>query len=217
MPSFPNYRGKLPTCLNALNFYHYVLLAYWSFFRPTALKCYFYQAEPQLYQSGEGRQLLQTIHIRAYRQVYLMIPGVILGVTLLINGLIWLILFGLTPISFNWSTWLLGLLSGVLGGMLLALVIGILKSLVFNLVEGIIFIIIAGIAFGVAAGLAFGIVAVMGLGITFAIVGGLVFGLAFGIAEGVTMSLVSGVIGSLVMAGLFGFLVGIAGGIAWLC
>lgn len=54
MPYFPIYRGKLPTCLNALNFYHYLLLAYWCFFRPTALKCYFYQAEPHLY----GRTLI---------------------------------------------------------------------------------------------------------------------------------------------------------------
>jgi len=217
MPHFPIYRGKLPTCLNALNFYHYLLLAYWCFFRPTALKCYFYQAEPHLYQHGTGAYLLQTIHIPAYRQVYFMIPGVVLGITLLINGLMLLILFGLTSISFTWSPWLLGLLSGVLGGMFLALVVGILKSLAFSLIEGVVFIVIVGVAFGVAAGLAFGVVAVMGLGITFALIGGLVFGLAFGIAEGVTMSLVSGVVGSLVMASLFGFLVGLPGGIAWLC
>ena len=40
MLTFPTYRGELPQCLNPLNLRHYFLLAYWVYFRPTALKCY---------------------------------------------------------------------------------------------------------------------------------------------------------------------------------
>jgi len=40
MPTFPTYHGELPRCLNPLNLRHYFLLAYWVYFRPTALKCY---------------------------------------------------------------------------------------------------------------------------------------------------------------------------------
>jgi len=40
MPTFPTYRGELPQCLDPLNLRHYFLLAYWVYFRPTALKCY---------------------------------------------------------------------------------------------------------------------------------------------------------------------------------
>jgi hypothetical protein len=48
MPTFPTYDGELPQCLNPLNPRHYLLVLYWIFFRPTALKCYLYQAEPLL-------------------------------------------------------------------------------------------------------------------------------------------------------------------------
>ena len=54
MPDFPTYRGELPRCLNPRNPRHYLLLAYWIYFRPTALKAYLYQADPDLYRAGPG-------------------------------------------------------------------------------------------------------------------------------------------------------------------
>lgn len=72
MPTFPIYRGELPESLNPLNPRHYWLLAYWVFFRPTALNCYFYQAAPDLYRQGGWRKFLGTFKIRPYRHLYVM-------------------------------------------------------------------------------------------------------------------------------------------------
>jgi len=73
-PQFPTYHGELPACLNPLNPRHYFLLAYWIFFRPTALKCYLYQADPELYKTktGAGLGIFKTVRVRAYRNLYLM-------------------------------------------------------------------------------------------------------------------------------------------------
>lgn len=53
MPTFPTYDGELPQCLNLLNPRHYLLVLYWVFFRPTALKCYLYQANLKTYGNGK--------------------------------------------------------------------------------------------------------------------------------------------------------------------
>lgn len=71
MPTFPTYPGELPSCLNPLNLRHYFLLAYWVFFRPTALKCYLYQADPDLYRTGPGLGIFRTLRVSAYRNLYL--------------------------------------------------------------------------------------------------------------------------------------------------
>lgn len=84
MPTFPTYRGELPQCLNPLNIRHYFLLAYWVYFRPTALHCYLYQASPECYQLRGLEKIRRTWHIPAYRSLYLMsIPAILLFVLLL--------------------------------------------------------------------------------------------------------------------------------------
>ena len=73
MSTFPVYEGYLPRCLNPLNPYHWLLLLYWIYFRPTALKCYLYQADSEVYQS-EGnviRNFVQVMKLPAYRNVWL--------------------------------------------------------------------------------------------------------------------------------------------------
>lgn len=84
MPTFPTYRGELPACLNPLNPRHYLLLLYWVFFRPTALKCYLYQADPELYRA-EGWGILQTLPSKPYRSLYIMSFLVVLLVPLLVT------------------------------------------------------------------------------------------------------------------------------------
>ena len=84
MPTFPKYRGELPQCLNPLNLRHYWLLAYWVYFRPTALHCYLYQAAPECYQLRGLSKVRRTLGISAYRNLYLMgIPAVLLFALLL--------------------------------------------------------------------------------------------------------------------------------------
>jgi hypothetical protein len=58
--------------LDPLNWRHYFLLLYWVFFRPTALKCYLYRAEPELYRSEGGGFLFGQAFISiAYWNVFL--------------------------------------------------------------------------------------------------------------------------------------------------
>jgi hypothetical protein len=72
MPTFPTYDGELPKCLNPLNLRHYWLVLYWVFFRPTALKCYLYQASPKIYKSDGGwKYFFQCFKLTAYRNLFL--------------------------------------------------------------------------------------------------------------------------------------------------
>jgi WD40 repeat protein len=83
MPTFPKYRGELPQCLNPLNIRHYFLLAYWAYFRPTALHCYLYEASPEIYRAKKVR-FRQIWNIAAYRNLYLMgIPAILLFVLMI--------------------------------------------------------------------------------------------------------------------------------------
>jgi len=54
MPTFPTYRGEMPAVLSPLNPRHYLLLAYWVYFRPTAFKRYLYQADPDIYRNSDS-------------------------------------------------------------------------------------------------------------------------------------------------------------------
>ncbi len=85
MPTFPKYQGELPQCLNPSNLRHYWLLAYWLYFRPTALNCYLYQAAPECYQLRGLSKVRRTWHIQSYRNLYLMVPVAVLLLALLVG------------------------------------------------------------------------------------------------------------------------------------
>ena len=87
MPNFPSYRGELPECLSPLKLRHYSLLAYWVYFRPTALHCYLYQASPDVYQVRGYRKFLRTLRVPAYRNIYLMLP-IAIALLLVLVGLV---------------------------------------------------------------------------------------------------------------------------------
>jgi WD40 repeat protein len=72
MPIFPLDRGERPESLNPLNPYHYGLLAYWVFFRPSVLRSYLYKADPDLYQQSGWRKLRGSFKVPGYRNLYLM-------------------------------------------------------------------------------------------------------------------------------------------------
>lgn len=90
MPTFPNYRGKLPEYLNPLWIGHYFLLAYWVYFRPTALHCYLYKADPRLYQMRGLGKVFASWRSKAYRHLYLMLIGAVAWL-LILGGLIVLV------------------------------------------------------------------------------------------------------------------------------
>ncbi|NER34036.1 MAG: hypothetical protein F6J93_08330 [Oscillatoria sp. SIO1A7] len=72
MPAFPSYRGTTPKCLNPLNPYHYLLLAYWLFFRPSGFSAYLNQAEPKQKMQEGWAKFSGTLRTKACRQIYIM-------------------------------------------------------------------------------------------------------------------------------------------------
>ncbi len=153
MPRFPTYPGELPECLNPLNLRHYFLLAYWVYFRPTALKCYLYQANPELYRAGPGLDIFRTWRVPAYRNLYLMIPGVILSLSVLIGlPLLLASVWGQNTLTISWLDWVRGLSVSVL--------------------IGITFAAVGGTALGLAGGVALSALGGVTGGITLGVVGG---------------------------------------------
>ena len=98
MPNFSSYSDKLPEKLHPLNPRHYLLLAYWVFFRPTALQRYFYQASHELYQLTGWRKFYRSWRYPAYRQLYLMLPAA----SLLLAGL-GIFLYFLSTVQINFE------------------------------------------------------------------------------------------------------------------
>ncbi|WP_354635827.1 WD40 repeat domain-containing protein [Planktothricoides raciborskii] len=85
IPIFPCYSGEMPKLFNPLNPRHYLLLAYWIFFRPTALNSYFYQAAPNLHPQGGFGKFWRTWKVQAYRRLYLMFGATLLLLTILLG------------------------------------------------------------------------------------------------------------------------------------
>lgn len=138
MASFPSYSGKLPSCLNPIDPRHYFLLLYWIFFRPTALKCYLYQAKPELYKSSSRVNIFQRFKkSKAYRNLYLSVPGTILLGTVLLVMLSGLII-GLVQdkpfesLSSHLQSWSNGILPTILLSVIFVIVFSVLLNIVFG-------------------------------------------------------------------------------------
>ena len=86
MPTVPTYPVELPEGLNLLNPKHYLLVAYWVFFRPTALKCYLYQADPEIYRQGPGfREFVNGLKQPAYWRLCVIAIGVALLLSIVVG------------------------------------------------------------------------------------------------------------------------------------
>ena len=77
MPDFPAYYGSpLPKVLNPLNPYHYWLVLTWLYFRPSHLKHYLYQADPELYRASGFSAVKRSLQTPVYRNLYFIRYGV---------------------------------------------------------------------------------------------------------------------------------------------
>jgi hypothetical protein len=191
MSTFPPYHGELPRFLNPRRLRHYFLLTYWLYFRPTALKAYIYQLDPNLYRLGpEVSNFRLTSRLPAYRNLYVMI----ILLLLLIPGLL---VLSVVPVSgwvagtpIDWTT-VVGFLAGILvtvgAGIVLSVTTAIVTGNVeFGVVIGVVVTLAVGAALGLARiavlGLAFGLTIGMAFSLAVGVAGGVVFGLAFGLA-----------------------------------
>lgn len=200
MPTFPTYHGELPECLNPLSLRHYFLLAYWIYFRPTALKCYLYQADPDIYRTGPGPGIFRTWGRPAYRNLYLMMPGTIVLLSLLagVPVLLWIIWFQNVQIGIlGWAIGtivgaLIGIVFGAVGGTILGLAGGAALSMVGGVMGGVAF----GTTGAIAVGVVTSVVVDAAVGEMFRVVIGAALGIAFSVAFGAMGGVLTSTAGS---------------------
>lgn len=224
MPTFSTYNGELPSCLNPLNPRHWLLLAHWVYFRPTALKCYLYQADSELYRAGAGWTIFKTWKTPAYRNLFLSIPAICLLLSLplsLFSILLFILLkqtiFSLTGylIGFSLTGYLIGLLIGITIGLSFGAIFGSILGLSLGVARGTIVGIITAIAGGVGHGIVISVVLSINQKFNLSDIFGNSFGTLLGIATGVivclgVVAILGGVIG-IVIGVLFGTVTGVNG------
>jgi len=205
----PETNSNVPSTLNPFNPRHYLLLAYYIFFQPTALNTYLYNANPELRQTAGGDNLLATWRIPAYRNLYLMAPGMLILSSLLIALPLSLIPSWAQGTSIEWLEWVIGLIEGVALGLVFGVAFAVAKSVASGVSLGTSISITFSIAFGVAEGVVFGVAG----GIVFGLVLGIVFSVAFGLMLyallGARKSIIWNTIIGLVTAASFGFAEGV--------
>ena len=164
MSTFPKPLHPVPHCLNPLNFKHALLLAYWIYCYPTALRYYFYQACPALYKKTSGISVVKTLAVKAYCNLFLCIPLTIalVSIGLSVLGLSALALPFFSSFIFSWSHWLLGLFIGNFIGILFFLIFGITFSATAGVARGA----VSGSIISVTAGVANATVLAVVLGLS---------------------------------------------------
>jgi len=205
MPTFPTYNGELPSCLNPLKPRHWLLLAYWVYFRPTALRCYLYQADPELYRTGAGWTIFKTWKTPAYRNAFISIPAI----CLLLSFPFCLFPILLKPTSLSLSHYIIGLLIGITIGLSFGALFGVIMGLSFGVSRGTTVGIITAIAGGVGHNIVISIVFNINQQYNLSdIFRNILFGASMGIATGVIVGL--GVV--IVLGGIFSIVIGVAFG-----
>ncbi len=188
MSQFPKHYERLPQPLNPANLYHYLLLAYWIFFRPLALKAYLYEAGADIYNESLRRSIFSLRLQRApgYRRLLAMLPGVLILLLIMVGVPLFLITAVVQQSTPNWN--------GALLGLLLGLGIGVGAGFIFY--ESFAFTSgVAGlITFGFGGALTFSIYLGTGMNWRAFAVFGVTWGMAFGIAYGVSRFVVGGVV-----------------------
>ncbi len=187
MPVFPKYLEILPECLRLFRPFHYVLLAYWVYFRPNALKGYFYQALPELFTYEKPIGFFRKWGTSAFRNLFVMLPIVCMTLTVLLSAPITILSAWKLQVPVNWEQWFEG---GMLG-VALGVTIGMAFGMVGRVIGGVGLSTIVGVSYGIMVGVLGGVSFSVGLGVSFAslIDGALIVGAVFGIIGGSALAL----------------------------
>jgi AAA ATPase domain len=218
MPTFPTYDGELPSCLNPWNPRHYLLTLYWVYFRPTALKCYLYQADPELYREHSlVKSLTKVTRNPAYKNLWI----TSLFTTILVSASVMLIgditTKKISPHDFS-AYWFHGISSYsfiFIRKLLVIATVSFLVSLVVSTIRSFISGIAAGINFGVTGFVLIGIglscvfssinvvVGTVSIAATFGVISGPVNGVILSILFGIIYAFTNDVVGGLMGGILF--------------
>ncbi len=141
-------RADPSRCYNLWNF---LLLLYWVFFKPSALRLYIARAAPELNGKTSLRQLWHIVrHKKELRCLVQQTLFLMLTLPMLIDLCIGLFVVHFRDGTFNW----LGSVSGVIGGLAWVITLVIIRVGASGLAWGISWGIAWGIAWGVAGGIA---------------------------------------------------------------
>jgi hypothetical protein len=205
MAKFPTYRGVLPKRLNPFKLSHYALLAYWIYFRPTGIKCYFYQMLPSLFRAESHPGFFRKWSNPAYANVYLMLPILALVLVLLVSLPVTMFCGWILDVPIDWTKWREGAIFGVALGVPIGIALGVVGQIIggdaLGSVVGVVLGVTMGVLGGVSLGVAFGVVfksimdGVVTVGTIFGIVGGMA--ITLDVEIGVAMSLTFAVIGAI--------------------
>jgi hypothetical protein len=178
-----NLAPKLRRDLSLRNPFDYLLLLYWVFYFPQAVRWYV-----ETRDGGDNHPV----------QLRLGIQGLLLTV---ITPLIICSIAANLGLSVNWDFVALGVVSGVASGVVLIVVFGV----VLGVASGVAF----GVVLGVASGVTSGVVLVLVLVLGFGVVWGLTLGVVWGVALGVVSNVVWGVVWGVVLIVVWGVALGV--------
>lgn len=187
MLKFPTCSDNIPKVLRWYNPAHYVILAYWIYFRPMRLKCYFYQAFPELYNPKSPPGFFKRWGTPAYRNLFLMVPTVALVLACFAGLFATTFSSGFLNVEINWQQWQDGLGFGVAVGVALGMAMGMVGSVLGGITLGT----LMGITFGVTIGVTGGVVASVAFALEFKKLmdAGILLSGIFGILAGMAITL----------------------------
>ncbi len=187
MPTFPRYAEQLPECLKLFKPGHYLLLAYWIYFRPGAIKCYFHQAMPDLYNREQPIGFFRKWRTPAYQNLFVMMPLICLVLTVVLSGTVSILCAWKLDVVINWERWREGAMLGVALGMTLGMAFGMVGRVIGGVAQGT----MVGTVYAVTVGVLGGVSLSVSLGVPFAniIDGVLVVGTIFGVLGGMAFTL----------------------------
>lgn len=187
MPTFPRCADKLPECLKLFKPSHYVLLAYWIYFRPTAIKCYFHQAMPDLYNRDQPIGFFRKWRTPAYQNLFVMMPLICLVLTILLSGMVSILCAWKFDLAINWEGWREGAMMGVALGMTIGMAFGMVGRVIGGVAQGTLLGTVYGVTVGVLGGVSLSVS--FALPFTDIIDGVIVVGAIFGALGGLAFTL----------------------------
>ncbi len=163
-PTFPACPDNLPKYLNPLRPSHYALLAYWVYFRPTALKCYLYQTIPGLFDQKQPIGFFRKWRTPAFRNLFIMMPVICLVISTILGGIMTVAVAWMLHLPVSLRRWPDGEMLGIALGMTLGMAFG----MVGRVMGGVALSTLVGVTYGVTVGVLGGATFMVAFGVVFA-------------------------------------------------
>ncbi len=158
MPRFPSYsHHKIPKRLHLFKPSHYALFAYWIYFRPMALKCYFHQSLPGLFETKEPIGFWGKWKTPAYRNLFVMMPIVSMLLSAVLGGTVALASAWKFDVPIDWNRWLDGGMLGIALGMTIGMAFGTVGRVFGGPVQGTMVSTVYAVTIGVMGGVSLSI------------------------------------------------------------